>query len=68
MMINVWFTVRGWDKSILTKENPNIAHQPRSGNILRFPREASVPPRAHAALRGITDAYPSAGVYLYLQS
>ncbi|MCM3022735.1 hypothetical protein M3576_05200 [Weizmannia ginsengihumi] len=30
---------RGWYKSILTKEKPNIAFQPRFENILRFPRD-----------------------------
>ncbi|WP_268812491.1 hypothetical protein [Heyndrickxia ginsengihumi] len=35
---------KGWDKSILTKENPNIALQSRSGNILCFPRTTGEPP------------------------
>jgi hypothetical protein len=37
-------------------------HISRSGNILRFPRAAGEPPRANA-LRGLTDAFPPAGVY-----
>jgi hypothetical protein len=36
----------------------------RFGNTLRFPRAAGEPPRA-CALRGLTDAYPPAGVSMY---
>ncbi|MBM7572487.1 hypothetical protein JOC48_003015 [Aquibacillus albus] len=36
----------------------------RCGNTLRFPRAAGEPPRAFA-LRGLTDAIPPAGVYVY---
>jgi len=36
----------------------------RFGNTLRFPRAAGEPPRA-SALRGLTDAFPPAGVYVY---
>jgi hypothetical protein len=39
-------------------------HHTRYGNTLRFPRAAGEPPRAYF-FRGLTYAYPPAGVSVY---